>query len=78
MIPLLKYNSNKFNVCFGGKMDAYECLLTRRSIRSFTDKKVSDDLVQKILTAGMYAPSARNERPWHFIVIRDRNTFEKL
>jgi nitroreductase len=59
-------------------MDAYECLLTRRSIRSFTDKKVSDDLVQKILTAGMYAPSARNERPWHFIVIRDRNTFEKI
>ena len=39
-------------------MDALEALMTRRSVRAYTDEPVSDDQVRKILAAGMQAPSA--------------------
>ncbi|AEV69455.1 nitroreductase family protein [Acetivibrio clariflavus] len=45
----------------------------RRSIRKYTDKIVSEDLIEEILKAGMAAPSAGNQQPWHFIVISDKN-----
>ena len=56
-------------------MDALECIHTRRSIRKFLDKPVGDDLVKELLEAAMTAPSAYNEQPWHFLVVKNR---EKL
>jgi len=56
-------------------MDALECIHTRRSIRKYLDKPVPDSLVRELLEAAMTAPSARNEQPWHFLVVKDR---EKL
>jgi nitroreductase len=53
-------------------------IFKRRSIRQYTDEFVSDEHVNKILEAAMSAPSARNARPWHFIVARDKSTLEKL
>ncbi|WP_419174525.1 nitroreductase family protein [Desulfosediminicola sp.] len=53
-------------------MDVFDAINTRRSIRSYTDQPVSDEMVQDIIKAGMLAPSAGNQRPWHFIVIRDQ------
>lgn len=59
-------------------MDLWEAILTRRSIRKFTSQLVSHDLIEKILRAGMQAPSARNKQPWHFIVIQDREMLDKI
>ena len=59
-------------------MELYEGLITRRSVRKYTGDKISQDAINKIINAGMYAPSARNTRPWHFIVIDDKNAFEKI
>jgi nitroreductase len=53
----------------GGLMDA---ILTRRSIRKYTDQPVSEDLVTDLLRAAMAAPSAGNQQPWQFVVVRDR------
>jgi nitroreductase len=53
-------------------MEALEAIHTRRSIRKYEDKPVPEELVQKILAAAMMAPSARDARPWQFIVIDDR------
>jgi nitroreductase len=53
-------------------MEAFEAMLTRRSVRSYSDRPVPDELVEKLLRAAMAAPSAGNEQPWHFIVVRDR------
>jgi len=44
----------------------------RRSIRKYTAAPVGDGDVQQLLEAAMAAPSAGNEQPWHFVVIRDR------
>jgi nitroreductase len=46
-------------------------VLTRRSIRKYQDKPVPDDVLQDLLEAAMAAPSAGDERPWHFVVIRN-------
>lgn len=52
-------------------MDLLETMLSRRSIRAFTDEPVSEDDLEKILDAGMLAPSGKGIRPWHFIVVTD-------
>ncbi len=58
--------------------ECLEMIYTRRSIRGYSDRKISDDDVVKILRAAMQAPSAGNEQPWHFIVVRDRETLKKM
>jgi len=55
-----------------------EALMTRRSIRSYRDEPVPDELIERILKAAMMAPSAGNEQPWQFIVIRDRELLQDI
>ena len=59
-------------------MDTLEAIHTRRSIRKFEDRAVSADLVQKLLAAAMQAPSARNQQPWQFVVIDDRQLLGQI
>ena len=59
-------------------MKTIEAILTRRSIRKYTDKPISEDLINLLLKAAMYAPSARDCQPWHFVVISDRGRLDKL
>lgn len=59
-------------------MHALEAIRTRRSIRQYQDKPVSQDLVQQILAAAMSAPSACNAQPWQFVVIRDRKILKEV
>ncbi|MBD3322075.1 MAG: nitroreductase family protein [Chitinivibrionales bacterium] len=47
-------------------------ILSRRSIRSYQDKEISNELIDALLHAGMAAPSACAKDPWRFIVIRDK------
>jgi nitroreductase len=49
-------------------------IFKRRSIRKYLDSDVSDEMVEEIIKAGMAAPSAGDERPWHFIVVRNKST----
>lgn len=56
---------------FGGDMDICEFIKTRRSIRKFTDEPVSDEIINMIIEAGIWAPSGLNNQPWKFAVIRD-------
>jgi nitroreductase len=55
-----------------------DVILKRRSIRRFTTQDVGQDLIKKILAAGMAAPSAGNEQPWQFIVIKNKETLKKV
>ena len=58
--------------------NAIETLMTRTSIRSFTDRVVSADTIEMLLRAGMAAPTAVNKQPWHFVVINDRAKLDEL
>jgi len=59
-------------------MDAIEAILTRRSIRKYTDRLIPDDMTRMLLDAAMSAPSARNTQSWHFIVIEDRKVLDLI
>jgi nitroreductase len=59
-------------------MDVLEAIRTRRSIRQYQDRPVLKDLVRKILTAAMSAPSECNAQPWQFIVIHDRKPLNEV
>ena len=50
----------------------------RTSIRKYQNKSVEDDKIEKILQAAMAAPSAGNQQPWEFYVIKDKTTLDKL
>ena len=49
-----------------------EAIYKRRSIRRYQDKPITREHIEKILKAGMNAPSAGNEQPWHFVVMTER------
>jgi len=59
-------------------METLQAIKTRRSIRKFLDKPVSSETVKQLLEAGMFAPSAGNEQPWHFIVLDDRKFLDEV
>jgi nitroreductase len=59
-------------------MELLEGILTRRSIRKYTDEKISDNLIKKLLQAGMAAPSANNQQAWHFVVINNRQILAQI
>lgn len=53
-------------------------IMSRTSVRSYSDRKVTDEQVDTLLKAAMAAPSAGNKQPWRFIVIRDRRILEYI
>ncbi len=59
-------------------MDALEAIHTRRSIRQYEERPVPAEMVERVLAAAMMAPSARNAQPWHFVVIDDRATLDRI
>lgn len=52
-------------------MEALELVLGRRSVRAYQDAPVPEAMVETLLRAAMYAPSAHNSQPWEFLVMRD-------
>lgn len=50
----------------------------RRSVRHYKNENVPDEVITDILTAAMMAPSAMNSRPWHFVVVRNREMLDKI
>ncbi len=53
-------------------------IFKRRSVRSFLDKKIEDEKIIQILKAAMQAPSAANQKPWEFLVLRDKKRLREL
>ena len=56
----------------------YEDLLTRRSVRKYSDRPVEDEKLDKVLTAGLYAPTGMNNQLPVLVAVRDKATRDKL
>jgi nitroreductase len=61
-----------------GTLDALTAILTRRSIRDYTPHPVPEETVKLLLTAGMAAPSAFNERSTEFVVVNDPKILKEI
>jgi len=59
-------------------MEVYDAIRTRLTVRSFKPDTVPDEVVKKLLEAARLTPSSSNLQPWHFIVIRDRDTLSRI
>ncbi len=59
-------------------MSTFEDILGRRSIRKYRKDPVSNQMITELLEAAMAAPSAGNQQPWHFIVIKEKETLEEI
>ncbi|MFC2035448.1 nitroreductase family protein [Chloroflexota bacterium] len=57
-------------------MESIDQILSRRSIRKFKTKSISEKVLNNILEAGRLAPSATNSQPGHFVIVRDRKAKE--
>jgi nitroreductase len=55
-----------------------ELVKTRRSIRSFKPGPVPDEYIERVIEAARFAPSGANSQPWEFIVIKDKETKDKI
>ena len=54
-------------------MDIFTAIRERRSCRSFLPDPISDEVMEKILEAAVWAPSAANNQPWEFIIITNKS-----
>ncbi len=59
-------------------MDVFECVKTLSSIRSYVSKAVPDTVVREVIEAGRLAPSAHNDQPWQFVLVRDKTVLKGL
>jgi nitroreductase len=59
-------------------MDVFETVKARRSIRGYSPTPVPDEKLERILESGRLAPSAHNQQPWHFIVVKDGAKREEM
>ncbi len=59
-------------------MDLFTALHTRRSLRRYTAQPIAPELIEHLLTAATWAPSAHNRQPWRFALVTDDSVKEAL
>jgi nitroreductase len=58
--------------------ETIQTILSRRSVRAYTDRQLSQQDLDLILEAGRYAPTAHNGQPWHFTVVQDARMMDEI
>ena len=61
-----------------GAVDIFEAIEGRRSIRAFMNVEISAEVVEKLIEAARWAPSAGNIQPWEFIIVRNPELKKQL
>ena len=59
-------------------MEFYETVNRRRSIRQFTDAPIAREVLERVLEAGLAAPSSDHQRRWELVVLADRDRIHEL
>ncbi|MGB2989796.1 MAG: nitroreductase family protein, partial [Candidatus Zixiibacteriota bacterium] len=59
-------------------MELFEVIRKRRTIRTYTGKKIRKGDLERIVDAGRLAPSARNRQTWSFVVITEKAVLDQI
>ena len=59
-------------------MDLLDVMLKRRSVRKYTEEEIPNEKLNRILQAGLLAPTSRNRKPCSFLVVDSKGALEKL
>ena len=62
----------------GNKKTKLEVIYKRRTVRSYTKKRISNKMIDNLLDAAVHAPTAMHQEAWAFLVIRDKNLLKKI
>jgi len=58
--------------------EVLNAIKSRRSVRKYKEEQISQADLDSILEAGIYAPTAHNEQPWHFTVIQNKEVLDSI
>lgn len=70
--------SCKSSVMESDKNDTLKTIHSRKSVRSYSEKPVSNDELLTLVKAGMAAPTGKNVQPWEFVILTDREKLDSL
>ncbi len=59
-------------------MDLNEAITSRRSVREYTKETVDEETINRLIDAAVHAPSAVNQQPWIFTVLRDQSVLDRV
>jgi nitroreductase len=59
-------------------VETWDAIRARRNVRAYEDRPIGLDEVERILEAGRRSPSSRNDQPWDFVVVSDRERLRRL
>ncbi len=59
-------------------MDVFDTVRTLLAVRSYQDRPIPSDVVNKIVESAHLTASSMNKQPWHFVVVQDRDALKKL
>ena len=59
-------------------MEVFEAIKNRRSVRKYKAEPIPDELIEKILEAGRWAPTGGNLQPWKFIIVKDPKILDMI
>jgi nitroreductase len=59
-------------------VETLDAIKGRRSVRSYTDKEIPREQLEKIMEAAIWSPSGGNEQPWEFIVVENKDDIKKI
>lgn len=55
-----------------------ECISSKRSVRSYTEREISNEVISELITLGTKASTGSNQQPWGFVVIKDQEEIQIL
>lgn len=58
--------------------EVLKVIKSRRSVRDYRHEQISQESLDRIIEAGVYAPTAHNEQPWHFTVIQNQEMLQYI
>ncbi|MEO7911705.1 MAG: nitroreductase family protein [Roseiflexaceae bacterium] len=63
---------------YTGKLSVTEAVRAKRAVRAYSAESVPDEVIRAILNAGRRAQSSKNDQPWTFIVVTEREQLQRL
>ncbi len=76
--PISEYRDRDFRDYEDELTETERVIYKRRSVRLFKNKTVSREMIERIIEAGRFAPSAGNNQPWKFVVIDNRDAIDEI
>jgi nitroreductase len=59
-------------------VETWDAITSRRNVRTYDDRPISDEHLNRILEAGRRTPSSKNTQPWDFVLVTDRDRLVRL